>query len=784
VTKNQVRAPVPAFHVVERTHLLDRMSQAVREAPLTLVSAPAGSGKTVLTAAWAKRHGQMPVAWLSPSDGDDTFLKDVRRALTDAGAGTTTAGAADLDGLSDELLRLDQPVVLVVDAAERVQRRTVFDQLDRLLEISGDRLRVLMTTRVDPPMPLHRYRLEGTLAEIRQDDLAFSGAEVAALLGAHDVTVPEAAIQEVLDRTEGWAAGVRLAALALRSGVQAGALNGFATDYLVAEVFGELDEADRDFLLRISTVDDVTPDLAVALAGRSDAAEVLKRMTAGNTFVRPMHGRANSYRIHPLFREFLRAQAARTLPIDDLHRHAAEWYDAHGDLLPAVHHAVATGDWERAAGFVVNGRGIGDLLLPTLVGSALADQLAAMPDIDAADAHVVRAALALAKDDLDEAKYSLARCETSSAVLTTVLHDKEGSVDETLLAARKARAELAASGNDVLRAVVLAAEGTAYLRRGDLDVACAVLSDALRLATSDREVLRLRCVSTLALAEACRGHLSRGEGLADLSERLAEESVAAPDRPAATDLAHAWVALERQDLHRAQHFLARARRLRETEDDELLASMSALLRARLMRDRGDTVGARYVLRNPEPRAAWLREYVDAEAAGVGLDLLDRGEPDQKNRQPATASQRVQELLDHAHAQWLDGDVRGGRSGIAKALSLARGERIRRPFTHPPARIRAIIRNDQALRSLAGWLRPNQTKTSPWASDPAPIIEELSERELDVLRLLSALRSTDEIAAELFISVNTVKTHVRKILRKLSVSSRNEAVRRAWDLNLI
>ncbi|MGW7680166.1 LuxR C-terminal-related transcriptional regulator [Kribbella sp. NPDC054772] len=777
-----VRAPVPAFHVVDRTRLLDRLSEAVRDAPLTLVSAPAGSGKTVLTAAWARHYGQTPVAWLSSSGGEDTFLTDVQRALTDAGAGTTDSAAANLDQLSDELLRLDQPVVLVVDAAERVQRRTVFDQLDRLLDSSGDHLRVLMTTRVDPPMPLHRYRLEGTVAEIRQDDLAFTGAEVAALLGAHDVNEPEIAAKVVLDRTEGWAAGVRLAALAMRSGAQAGALNGFATDYLVAEVFGELDEADRDFLLRISPVDEFTPDLAASLSDRADAGAVLQRMTAGNTFVQPVRGRANWYRIHPLFREFLRAQVVRTLPVDDLHQRAADWYADQGQLLPAVRHAAATGDWERAASVVIRCLAIADLLLSTATGTALAEELASMPALDRTDVHLVRAALALKKDDVDTAADCLARCEMSlpAAVLTTVMHDKSGSVDATLVAARDAREQLPASDSDLLSALVLAAEGTAYLRRGDLDSACAVLGEAVRLATYESEDLRLRCVATLALAEACRGHLSRGEGLADMAERIADDS----HRLAAAHLARAWVALERQDLHRAQHSLTRARNLSETQDDVLMGSVSTLLRARLMRDRGDTVGARSALRTPEPRAGWLREYVDAEAAGVGLDLLDRGESDQADRQTLTTSQRVQDLLDHAHSQWLDGDVRGGRSEIAKALSLARGERIRRPFTHLPARIRAVIRNDLSLRSHALWLRPDQTTAMTWARDPSPIVEELSERELEVLRRLSTLRSTDEIAAELFISVNTVKTHVRKILRKLSVSSRNEAVRRAWDLHLI
>ncbi|HET6988932.1 MAG TPA: LuxR C-terminal-related transcriptional regulator, partial [Kribbella sp.] len=426
-------------------------------------------------------------------------------------------------------------------------------------------------------------------------------------------------------------------------------------------------------------------------------------------------------------------------------------------------------------------------------GSELARCLSAMPDVDSAEVQLVRAAIAVANDDVPAARESLAHCAVhppvssgwpvSAAVVTTLLHDKSGSIDQTLLAARAASKELAAHRNAVLKALVLSAEGMAYLRRGDLDVACAVLADAVRTAAAgDCEDLRLRCLATLALAEACRGHLSRGLGLADTAERLAGESVPAAERPAAAHLAHAWVALERQDLARAQRSLDRARRLSETQDDSLLSSVCWLLRVRLMRDRGDLVGARCALRNPEPPDSWLRGYVEAEAAGVGLDQA--GPNDVIHSRTMTVPQRVQDLLDHARAEWLDGDVGGGRSGIAKALLLARGERIRRPFTHTPARLRAIIRDDAALRSLADWLRPDQTTAAGPADDPAPIVEALSERELDVLRLLAVLRTTSEIAAELFISANTVKSHVRNILRKLSVSSRNGAVRRAWDLDLV
>ncbi len=674
--------PVPAFRVVERQRLLDRVSRAVEDVPFTLISAPAGTGKTVLTAAWATRHGQTrPVAWLSLSDARDA---DVWR-----------------HDVADRLLQLDEPLVLVLDAAEHVRQHTVFDQLSELLDTTGEQLRVLMTTRADPPMPLHRYRLEGKLAEIRLDELAFTDAEVEELLELNDSTMPDGPTRDVLDRAEGWAAGVRLAALASRPGGQAVPLDALVADYLLAEVFDQLDDPDRDFLVRTSVVEDLTPELAAALTARSDAGELLKRMSYGNTFVRPVPGWPGHYRVHPLFREFLSARLVSTLPgaVHGLHGRAAAWYSTQGQLVPAVRHATETGDWARAAAMVVRGHGVADLMLPTPVGAALAGHLAAMPDLDTGDVQLVRAAMAIGRNELEPAQVRLARSRAegsvshdwplSAAVVTTWMYDRLGRVEDALLAAGEVSKELAGRADAdarlrLLRALALSAEGSAHLAAGNLDVACTVLRDAVQTATAaDCDDVRLRCVATLALAEVCRGQLSQGQGLADTADRLARErGVAAARRPAAAQLAHAWVALERKDLTRAQRSLDQADGVGETHDIALLSAVWSLLRARLLRGRGDRVGARYLLQTPAPSIDWLRQ--------------------------------------------------------------------------PP--------------------RP--------ADDPAARAEDLTARELEVLRHLSALFTTEEIAAKLFVSVNTVKTHVRHILRKLAVSNRNEAVRQAWDLNLI
>jgi LuxR family transcriptional regulator, maltose regulon positive regulatory protein len=223
----RVRPPGSWLRVVERRRLLDRVSQAVANAPFTLISAPAGYGKTVLASEWAGGRAShlRPPAWLTVSDRDNepgVFCCHVFFALAFVGAVPADAPlpmvctSPAVGELGELLLGPGGRTVLVLDAADRLWNPTIFDQLDRLLEGAGERLRLIMTTRADPPMPLHRYRLEGTLAEIRHDEIAFNRNEVEGLLNLHGLALPDESVKDVVKLTEGWAAGVRLAALALQ----------------------------------------------------------------------------------------------------------------------------------------------------------------------------------------------------------------------------------------------------------------------------------------------------------------------------------------------------------------------------------------------------------------------------------------------------------------------------------------------------------------------------------------------------------------------------------------
>jgi LuxR family transcriptional regulator, maltose regulon positive regulatory protein len=845
--------PRPSFRIVDRTRLIDRVSSGVGSAPLTLISAPAGAGKTILAAAWADGPGRtLPVSWITVDDGDaqpGVFWSHVLDALVQNGViparaarptHPETVDSSFIERLAADLLARRDPIVLVLDEADRLKGCKVAGQLDLLLRYAEQRLRLVVVTRADPVLALHRHRLDGTVAEIRYDDLAFTAGETHALLEYHGVTASELTTKTLVDRTEGWAAGIRLAALALQQQAATaytveeieaclGPKDSLVAEYLIAEVLHGMPASDRDFLLHTSVVRDISPGLADELTGRRDSQRVLTNLSHCNAFLQQVPRSPGSYRMHSLFNEFLRVQLMQEAPgeVAELHRRAADWFAGIGRIADAVEHAMAAGDYDGAAGLVIERAAIGMLLLPTTTGTRMARSLSGIPaDVDSPEVSVVRAAVALARGDLDRAQGCLARCEDhlgsagahlvlAAAVVRTRLCAANGEAESTIAAAGHAREAWCALSADHamqhqdLWVLVLSSEGIAHLRAGNFDAACTRLGEALVVAASNgSEAERLRCLAMLGLAEACRGRLSRGQELADTAESFAVESaVVAAERPAAAHLAHAWVALERQQLAGAQRWLARAGRLAETRSDGLLASVSTLLQARLRRDRGDIEGARHMLRSHAVRQSWLHALIDTEAVALGLPRCVSGDTAPPRaargyggsaREQATHDERremgvetpsvtVEHLLRRAQRHCARGDLGAGRSAVLRAMALAEDERIRRPFTHIPQQVRSLIRTEPAVYVRAAWLWPEHSSSprrQPGPADVPRVDRALSEKELEVLRHLSALLTTEEIAAAMFISVNTVKTHISSILRKLSVSRRNEAIRRARELKIV
>jgi LuxR family transcriptional regulator, maltose regulon positive regulatory protein len=369
-TKLHVPRTRPGF--VVRQRLVDRLAPA-QGGELTLVCAPAGFGKTALLADWARRDPR-PVAWLSLDVGDNDpvrFWRHVAAALDGVRPGVAVRVGALLQGLQptsfeavvtalvNELAGVAEEVVLVLDDYHLIQAPQVHQSLEFLLEHLPARLRLVLASRADPPLPLARLRARVQLAELRERDLQFSPEEAAELLRtAVGRDLPEAAVAALADRTEGWVAGLQLAALSLqgRSDIAAfvaefSGSHRYVLDYLTEEVLDRQPQPLRGFLLQTSVLERLSGPLCEAVTGRADSQQLLEQMDRANLFLLPLDEVRGWWRYHHLFADLLRARLARELPdrLPELHRTAAAWCEQHGLVDDAVRHALAAGDTLWAA---------------------------------------------------------------------------------------------------------------------------------------------------------------------------------------------------------------------------------------------------------------------------------------------------------------------------------------------------------------------------------------------------------------------------------------------------
>ena len=361
----------------------------------------AGAGKTMALALWAAAEPG-PVAWVG-LDGYDNrprvFWPYVVAALGRAGVAAAQALTAAARGRAADhvfLLRLasalaaqDPPVTLVLDDLHVVTDLRVLDGLDFLLRNAGPGLRLVVCSRMDPLLRLHRYRLAGQLAEIRASDLAFSAAETGLLLARHGSTLSAGSLECLTRRTEGWAAGIRLAAISMDAHPDPDqfvkeliADDSTLTGYLVAEVLNAQPPESRDLLLNTSILEQVSAEAARELTGLPQAPPILQALAHENAFVQPMGD--GWYRYHPLFAEVLRLKLRHEFPgrVRSLHRQAALWYERNGQLADAVRHAAQAGDWPLAARMVIDGLAISEIIDPR-DGRSLAGEFGRMPHREA-----------------------------------------------------------------------------------------------------------------------------------------------------------------------------------------------------------------------------------------------------------------------------------------------------------------------------------------------------------------------------------------------------------------
>ncbi|MFG1658963.1 LuxR C-terminal-related transcriptional regulator [Micromonospora chersina] len=897
--------------VLVRPRLLDRLDRGVA-GPVTLVLAPAGWGKTTLLAGWARTvRGEPPPAWVTVEAGDTgerlwAYLAAALRAAADGVPGEGPQPPVpdgpprpdQLELLAAALAARERPVLLVLDDLHRVTDPAALAGLEFLLRHTEGRLRVVAGARTDPPLALHRWRLAGELTEIGPAELAFTPDEVADLLVAHGVPLPAAAVPRLAERTGGWPAGLRFAALALRAQADpARAVDRFTGDqpdvagYLRDEVLAPLDPAARDVLRRSAVAAAVCADLADAVTGRPDAGQVLADLARDGGFVQRDGSSPPWYRCQPLLADLLREELDR-LPADELgelHRRAAGWYAGHDRPAEALRHALAGGEWDTATELLI-------ARWPELAPYERDRPAAPAPPEPPAEAVRRDPELALAgaaerayAGDAEAAAEQLRRAVEHARDLPAPRRDRfrrlavaveltlarlAGDHDEVRRAAGRLLATGAPDGpvddpragaaeDADVRAVAGTALGLVALAEGELPEAAARFAEALAAARrAGRPRTELVCASRSALLDAAHGALRA-------AERHAREALALPSCQGWSSrldcgyayLALALVAWDRDEPAEAAAHLTLAG---PATAEPGAAALAALCRAGLLSAGGEPAAALRTLgaaRETAPGAelgAWLTADeaqlraavgdVDsarallADAGAGATDAATAADPSRATGagsagpEPGGAGRGGQAALDVALARvrlrsgdpreagralpdWTGPDAAawplsvrlsaglldavltaaggdGRRAGriLEQVLDLAEPEGCRRVFTRAEPGVRDLLAT-HLDSGTAHWptvsdlvrgadeRRADEPPERP-AGPERTLDEPLTERELTILRYLQSILSNVEIASELSLSVNTVKTHVRNIYRKLDATRRREAVRRARELRLI
>jgi len=734
VLKPKLRAPSLRSEYLSRPRLLELL-KAGSDRKITLIDAPPGYGKTTLVAQWRRTEGgNLPFAWVSLDEQDNdpvrlwTHVMEALRQIAPPEAFWNGSAGLGVDGrkliqttlpvLINGLSEFPQRVALVLDDYHCIKESECHELVTFFVEHIPQTVHLIFSTRYDLPLPLGRLRARGEVNEMRAEQLAFSEEEAASLLEDRlGLDIYPGDLHTLLDRTEGWPAGIYLAALSLRGKQDAHAFiesfrgsNRFIVEVLAEEVLATLSEEEREFLLRSSVLKSLSPSLCEAVTRIKNSATLLRKLEHSNLFVVPLDDNGEWYRYHHLFADFLRYELNSTQPqlVPILHERASEWFEQAGFVEAAINHAIEAGEVARS-GLLVARYWLDYAMSAQTV--TLERWLAALPEElvnNDAGLTLVKAWICALQGQREESERYLALAEGSSYKGT--LPDGTASVEagvalvrglfgysgvQTMAAAARRAEELEPPEQASLRTpLVRLAEGMSSYYSGEISGAKKPLEEALRLTGAGQPVLRVTTLCVLSFIAADEGHLAEAESRAREAHRVVKKfGVEGIPQASAVPMALGCALAGRGKVAEAQIELERGilarRRFPSLSPWPTLVGLLTLAQVRSAR--GDRAGARALL--AEARAI-IGAYPDA---GMFPELLERQERE-----------------------------------------LSRRNRKERAHT----------------------------------------TQELTERELDVLRLLDGERSNRDIGRILYVSANTVKAHIKSIYRKLGVSSREEAAEQA------
>jgi LuxR family maltose regulon positive regulatory protein len=691
------RPPTRPRGSIPRPRLVHRLSEA-REAPFVLLIAPAGYGKTTLLSEWAACDGRR-FAWIDLGVGDhdaDRLVASVKRTVHDS----------------------QPPTVLVVDNMHLLSTSETFDALDDVARSMPSGSQLALASRCEPGLPVGSLRVHRRSFELRTGDMAMTRSEAGALLTAAGVPLASDGLDTLMDRTEGWPAGLYLAALSLRAQPHVDlALSRFAgddevvADYLRDELLARLEPDQVDFLIRTSILGTLSGSLCDAVLDAGGSARTLGTLARSNVLLVSLDRGRTRYRYHPLFREMLHSELRRLDPRrePELHARACAWHEKHGDLDSAIHHAVAAGDpehsgellWRHASSYIGYGRN--DALAGWL-GHFNDDQLAAVPSlaVAAADSHIASGEGDQARHWGSAAAHSLARRPSA----------ERGPLD----------------GAVVLLRALLAERGLAQMSR-----------DAARASALASEHAESRSFGRLV---AGASHHLAGDGRrarAALDDGARSSAVAAPHVQA---LCLAQLALLEID----------------GDDWDAAAILTERARSRV-------------------EGCGLAEYpIVALVYAVSALTRSHGGPvEDAHRDLRTAIRLTDRLVDFS--PWYEAEARVTLARASLGLSDVAGGKS---LIAEAARMTRRIPESPTLRAWVAEACSQLEAATVSAGDGLT----LTAAELRVLRMLPTHLSLPAIAKQLFVSPNTVKTHVRALYRKLDASSRSEAVSQAAAAGLL